>query len=242
MTDDTSSLSPQLLEEMLEAGVHFGHQAKRWDPHIAPFLWKNREGIHIFDLLKTAQALQQAGEAAKQHIMEGKKILFLATKRQAAAIVREQAMRAGMPYIVSRWPGGLLTNWEQIYKSIKRMYFIEKGLESGEFKHYTKKERVLLDREMTRLKRLFVGVGDLKTPPDALFIIDVCREKSAMREARAKKIPVFAMIDSNANPNIVNYPIPGNDDAVRSIGLITRIFADYLMEAKGIVNKMTNDK
>ncbi|PIP52837.1 30S ribosomal protein S2 [Candidatus Beckwithbacteria bacterium CG23_combo_of_CG06-09_8_20_14_all_34_8] len=237
MTDGISSISPQLLQNMLEAGVHFGHQAKRWDPHVKPFIWQSRDGIHIFDLLKTAQSLQIAGEAVKQHIIDGKNILFLATKRQASGLVRDEAIRAGMPYIVSRWPGGMLSNWEQINKSIKRMHYIESGLESGEFKHYTKKERVILDRELTRLKRLFVGVGDLKNPPDALFVVDITREKSAMREAMAKKLPIYALIDSNANPNLVDFPIPGNDDAVRSISLLTKLFVDYIVEAKGIAEK-----
>lgn len=237
MNDKSLSISPKLLQDMLEAGVHFGHQAKRWDPHVAPYIWQSRDGIHIFDLLKTAQSLQRAGEAVKQHIKEGKNILFLATKRQAAALVKEQALRAGMPYIISRWPGGLLSNWDQISKSIKRMHYIEKGLETGEFRQYTKKERVILERELTRLKRLFAGVADLQNPPDALFIVDITREKSAMREARAKKLTIYAIIDSNANPSLVDFPIPGNDDAVRSIHLLTKLFVDYVVEAKGIMEK-----
>lgn len=234
---DVSAISPQLLQTMLEAGVHFGHQSKRWDPHVAPYIWQSRDGIHIFDLLKTAEALAKAGEAAKQLVLSGKNILFVASKRQASALVRDEAIRAGMPYMVTRWPGGTISNWDQISKSIKRIHEIEKGLETGSFKHYTKKERVLLEKEMSRLKRFFGGVADLKTPPDALFIVDITREKTALREARAKKIPVFALIDSNANPNLVDFPIPGNDDAVRSVSLLTKLFTDYIVEAKGIAEK-----
>lgn len=236
MADKTLS-TPQLLQEMLEAGVHFGHQSKRWDPHVAPFIWQSRDGIHIFDLLKTEQALKRACEAVKQHIKSGKNIMFVASKRQASQIVKEEAIRAGMPYIVSRWAGGVISNWEQINKSIKRMYEIETGLKNNTFTHYTKKERVLLDRELNRLKRLFEGLADLKNPPEALFIVDITREKSALREAKTKCIPIFALIDSNANPNLVDYPIPGNDDAVRSISLLTRIFTDAIVEAKAAVAK-----
>jgi small subunit ribosomal protein S2 len=237
MADAKKGNHPIKLTKLLEAGVHFGHQAKRWNPRIAPYIWQAREGIHIFDLLKTSQALQRACEAAKQDVKEGKNILFVGTKRQAAPIVKEAAIKAGMPYIVSRWAGGALTNWKQIEKSIKRLNQLEKGLESGEFSQYTKKERVLLDRELTRLKRLFVGLKDLLKPPDALFIVDIIREQTAVKEAHAKGVKIYAIVDSNANPDEVDYPISGNDDAVRSINLLVSTFADAIAEAKTIAEK-----
>lgn len=228
---------PVKLEEMLEAGVHFGHQAKRWNPGIAPYIWQVKDGIHIFDLLKTRELLIKACSDISKEVAEGKTILFVGTKRQASAIVKEQAERAGMPYIVSRWPGGALTNWEQIQKSIKRLNELEDGLKTGKFLKYTKKERVLLDKELNRLKRFFGGMRDLKNTPDALFLVDIIRERTAIKEARHLGLKIYAIVDSNCNPERVDFPIAGNDDAVRSLQLLIKVFADAIVSAKAAREK-----
>lgn len=223
--------SPIELTAMLEAGVHFGHQSRRWNPKMAPYIWQNRDGVHIFDLLKVSENLARACESIKQEIKAGKTVAFVGTKRQASSIVKNHAVRAGVPYVVSRWAGGTVTNWQQVKKSIKRLIEIKEGLPKGKFDDYTKRERVLLEREATRLERLFGGLVELKAAPDVLFIVDINREKAAIKEARAHKIPVYALIDSNSNPDLVDYPIPGNDDAIRSIELMVGAFADAVKEA-----------
>ncbi len=223
------------LTKMLEAGMHFGHLARRWHPKMSKFIWQNRDGVHIFDLLKTSKCIQVACNEAKRMTAEGKTIVFVGTKRQASAIVKAEAERAGSPYIVSRWPGGLMTNWEQVQKSLERFKYLRDGFKEEKFNQYTKKERVVMEKEMTRLQRFFGGVVDLKKPADALFIVDVLREKSAIREARALGVKVFAIVDSNVDPEVVDYPIPANDDAVRSIKLIVEKFADAISEGKQVL-------
>ena len=224
------SKSPVELTDMLEAGVHFGHQSRRWNPKMDEFIWQNRDGVHIFDLLKVSKCLSQACEAVKEEIKSGKSIAFVGTKRQASSIVKHHAQRAGVAYVVSRWAGGTITNWSQIKNSIKRLVDIKEGMPKGKFNDYTKKERVLLERKAARLERLFGGLVDLKSSPDILFIVDVNREKAAVKEAKTRGIPIYALIDSNSNPDHVNYPIPGNDDAVRSIELIVSVFTDAVKE------------
>ena len=225
------------LTDLLEAGVHFGHQSKRWHPQMAPFIWQARGGIHIFDLLKTQQYLRRACEAVKDLAAEGKTIIFVGTKRQAQQIVKEEAIRCGSPYIVNRWAGGLLTNWGQIKKSIESLIKLKEGQEKGGFKDRTKKERLLIDRKIAQLERLFGGVVDLKGMPEALFVVDAKREKTAVAEARRKKIKVFALIDSNTDPALIDYPIPGNDDAVRSIKLLVETFASAVVDGKELAEK-----
>lgn len=220
------------LTDLLEAGVHFGHQSKRWQPKMAPYIWQNRDGIHIFDLVKTKESLERAGEAARQMVVLGKLIVFVGTKRQAQAIVKEEAIRCGMPYVASRWAGGLLTNWSQIKKSLDKLVKLREGQEKGEFKHLTKKERLLIDREIAQLDRLFGGLVNLKQPPEALFIIDTKREATAVAEARKMGITVFGIVDSNCDPTFVDYPIAGNDDAVRSIKLLVSSFASAILAGK----------
>ncbi|NMC35800.1 30S ribosomal protein S2 [Candidatus Beckwithbacteria bacterium] len=237
MSSDKTDKSVVSLEKMLEAGVHFGHQAKRWYPKMAPYIWQSRDGVHIFDLLKTQQLLQEACEAVKQDMIAGKTIAYVATKRQAAAIAKEEAKRAGVPYIVSRWAGGTITNWQQVKQSIDRLKKLKSGLESGEFKQYTKKERVLLDREVTRLERLFGGIVDLAQPPQILFIIDINREKAAVAEAKHNGAKLYALVDSNVDPEPIDHPIPCNDDAVRSIKLMTEAFTNAVIEGKELAAK-----
>jgi small subunit ribosomal protein S2 len=234
--DKASTFSPE-LSKLLEAGVHFGHQARRWHPKMQRFIWQQRDGVHIFDLLKTSEYLQKACETAKEFVASGKTIVFVGTKRQAAPIVKAEAERAGAPYITSRWAGGMISNWSQVKKSIARLENLREGLKNNKFSHYTKKERVLLDREMTRLQRLFGGIKDLKNPPEALFIIDISREKAAIKEAKAAGAKIFAIVDSNVNPDLVDYPIPGNDDAVRSISILVETFANAVAEGKAIADK-----
>jgi small subunit ribosomal protein S2 len=231
-----SGFSADLLK-LLEAGVHFGHQSRRWHPKMQPFIWQERDGVHIFDLLKTAECIKQAQEAIKQDIIAGKNIVYVGTKRQASPIIKEEAERAGVPYVVSRWAGGTMTNWSQVKKSIERLTELKEGLAKNKFNQYTKKERVLLDKEVTRLERLFGGLEGIKSPPEVLFIVDIAREKAAVKEAKMMGIKIYALIDSNANPELVDYPIPGNDDAVRSIKLLVSLFTDAVIEGKALAAK-----
>lgn len=241
MSQDTGNFSVDLTK-LLEAGVHFGHQSRRWHPKMSRFIWQERDGVHIFDLIKTVEALQKACESVKQDIKAGKSIVFVGTKRQAAPIVKEEAERAGVHYVTSRWAGGTITNWDQIKVSIKRLTELKKGLAEKKFQHLTKKERVLLDKEVTRLERLFGGLEGMETPPDMLYIVDITREKAAVKEAKAAGIKMYALLDTNANPELVDYPIPGNDDAVRSIKLLTSIFTDAVIEGKALAQRKEEKK
>jgi len=214
------------LKQLLEAGAHFGHQARRWHPKMAPYIYAKRDGVHIFDLIITSQKLNEACTVIYNLAKEGKTVVFVGTKRQAKDIVREEAMASGAGYVVNRWLGGFISNWEQVSKSIKEMVSIRKGLQDDSYKHYTKKEKLLLEKKMQRLERFFGGVSELKKTPDALFIIDAGREDTAIREANEVKIPVIAMIDSNDDPTPVDYVIPANDDAARSIRYIVHAVAE----------------
>lgn len=220
------------LKALLEAGVHFGHQAQRWNPKMRQYIYAEKDGVHIFDLIKTAAKLEEAMAFARKLGRDGKTLVFVGTKRQAQDIVREKAEAAGAMYIVNRWLGGLLTNWEQVGKSVRRMNHIRNGLEKGEFAHYTKFERNEMQKEADRLTRFFGGVADLKTLPDALFLVDVTEEKVAIKEAKLTDVPVIALVDSNGNPEAANYVIPGNDDAVSSITLLVEMIANAYAEGK----------
>jgi small subunit ribosomal protein S2 len=225
--------TPQIeLVEMLEAGVHFGHQSKRWNPKMDQYIWQNRDGVHIFDLLKVRETLEAACKAIEEEAASGKVIVFVGTKRQAANIVKENAIRAGVPHVTARWAGGTLTNWEQIKKSIVRLNEIKEGLKTGKFSQYTKKERVLLEREATRLERLFGGLTELKKQPDVLFVVDTNREKAAVREAKSLNVPVYAIVDSNCNPDDAQILIPGNDDAAKSVELLVSAITDAVIRGK----------
>lgn len=214
------------LKALLEAGCHFGHQKRKWHPKMAEYIYMEKDGVHIFDLVKTAEQLQLAYNYAYDLGKNNKSLVIVGTKRQAREIVKAAAEDAGAMHITSRWLGGLMTNWDQIQKSLKRMLHIESGLKDDTFKGYTKFERVQLEKELGRLERFFAGIKNMKGQPDCLFVIDPKREKIAITEADKVGVPVMALIDSNENPDKVTLPIPGNDDAVNSIKLIVEAVAD----------------
>jgi small subunit ribosomal protein S2 len=229
---DTASLPDKApdfdLLALLEAGAHFGHQKAKWSPKMAPYIYMEKDGVHIFDLEKTAAQLQVAYNFAYQLGKQGKTMIVVGTKRQAQEIVREAGATHKVMHITSRWLGGLLTNWDQVRLSIKRMNEIEKGLQTDAYKGYTKYEKVQLEKEMNRLNRFFGGVKELQGKPDCLFIIDPKREKNAVKEANIMGVPVIAMIDSNADPDLVDVAIPANDDAVKSIQyIVDAVIAGY---------------
>lgn len=220
------------LEELLEAGCHFGHQGRRWNPKMKPYIFAKKEGVHIFDLEKTAAGLVKSMDFLRESVGQGKQVVFVGTKRQAAAIVEEESRRAGFPFVSTRWLGGTITNWEEIKKRLERLKDLEAKKNRGEYKHYTKKENVLIDREIAKLDRFFGGLRQLIDIPGVLVIIDVRKEIAAVREARRKGIPVVALVDSNADPDLVDYVIPGNDDAVRSIKLIVSKLTQAAQDGK----------
>lgn len=221
--------SPEVsLEELLEAGCHFGHQARKWHPKMNKWIFTEKDGVHIFDLEKTAAQLKLAYNYAFDLGKNGKTLVIVGTKKQARDVIKEVVTPAGIMTITSRWLGGLLTNWEQVYKSLRRMLDIEKGLLENKFDGYTKRERVLLDKERQRLERFFGGIRELKGKPDALFIVDPGREGVVVLEASQVGVPMMALIDSNTDPTKIDLPVPANDDAVRSItAILTKIVEGY---------------
>jgi len=225
------------LKDLLDAGAHFGHQSHRWHPHMEPYLYDVRDGVHVFDLVKTKEGLEKAMEFVRKTTSLGGKIIFVGTKRQAQAIVKEEALKADMPFITERWMGGIITNWDHIKLSIEKLKDLKEKKEAGELKKYTKKENILIDREIARLERFFGGLADLKDLPAAIFVIDVKKEKAAVREAAKKEIPVIAVVDSNSDPNLVDHVIPANDDAVGSIKLITEKISLAAQEGKEAFKK-----
>lgn len=220
------------LQELLEAGCHFGHMKRRWNPTMAKYIYGERDGVHIFDLAKTKEGLEKACEYAKKLAEEGGIILFVGTKRQAAEMVKAEAIRVGMPYASVRWMGGLLTNFSHLSKRIQKLADLKVKREAGEFNKYTKKERLLIDREISGLEKFFGGVSSLTGLPQAIFVVDTHREEVAVREAVRMKVPVVGIVDTNARPEMVDYVIPANDDAVKSIELIVRAVADAVEEGK----------
>ncbi len=208
--------------DLLEAGVHFGHLTRKWDPRMAPFIFMERNGIHVIDLNKTLTSLNEASKALSQIVRTGRKILFVATKKQAKEIVSDEAKRLNMPYVTERWLGGMLTNFATIRRSLKKMSGMDKKMKEDSFKNLAKRERLMVDREKTKLHKVLGGIADLTRLPAALFIIDIKREHIAVKEALKLNIPVFAMVDTNSNPELVDFPIPGNDDAFKSIAIITK--------------------
>ncbi|MGW8266486.1 MAG: 30S ribosomal protein S2 [Longimicrobiales bacterium] len=220
------------LNELLEAGVHFGHQTRRWNPKMKGFIFAERNGIHIIDLRKTLDRLIRAQEAVREVVLKGDRVLFVCTKRQLRGIVEQEADRSGSLYVTERWLGGMLTNFQTIRKQIRRLKELERGQEENAFEFYTKKERLLLDREREKLEKYFAGVKDMSRLPGAIFVVDARRETIAVKEAHRLGIPVIAIADTNADPDFIDYPIPGNDDAIRSVGLITKAIADAVEAAK----------
>ena len=221
------------LQELLEAGVHFGHQVRRSNPKMLQFIYTAREGVHIIDLTLTAQYLDKARSFIKELATHGGEILFVGTKRQAKDIVKEEAENCGMNYVSERWVGGLLTNWEQMHKSIRHMTDMKKARNDGTWSKYNKKEQAGFKRELERLEKMFSGVEGMTKLPDALFIVDVNKEKNAVIEATKRQIPVVGVVDTNCNPDIVDYVIPANDDAIRSIKLMASYISEAISEGKG---------
>jgi small subunit ribosomal protein S2 len=227
------SYEPKIdLQELLEAGVHFGHQSHRWNPKMSEYIFDARDGVHIFDLVKTAAQLEEAMKFAYELGKSGKNLIFVGTKRQAQEIVKAAAEEADAMYITIRWMGGFLTNWEQVSKSIAKMNSLKSGLASGKFDHYTKYERMQIQKDIDRLERFFGGVADLKRTPDAIFVVDITEEEVAAKEARMTNVPVISLVDSNGNPTLADYVIPANDDAVSSIKLLTTMVAQAYAEGK----------
>lgn len=223
-------------QSLLDAGVHFGHLKKKWNPYMSPYIFMERNGIHIIDLNKTQRMLDEAARAAKQLAISGRKILFVATKKQAKEIVEREAARVNMPFVTERWLGGMLTNFATVRKSIKRMKNIDKMKSDGTFERINKKERLMLTREQAKLEKVLGGIAELNRLPSALFIVDIKKEHIAVAEARNLNIPTIGMVDTNSNPNLVDFPIPANDDAAKSIQLvlstITNAIAEGLDERK----------
>jgi small subunit ribosomal protein S2 len=217
-------------QDLLEAGVHFGHLTRKWNPKMAPYIFMEQNGIHIIDLKKTESKLEEAKAAAKNIARSGRRVLFVATKKQAKEIVAEEAKRANMPFTTERWLGGMLTNFQTVRKSIKRMQNIDKMATDGTFERINKKERLMLDREKAKLQMILGGIEDMTKLPGAIFIIDVKREHIAVSEATRLGIPTIALVDTNSDPTVVDYSIPGNDDASKSIQLIAREIADAIIE------------
>jgi small subunit ribosomal protein S2 len=229
------------FDQLLDAGVHFGHLKRKWNPNMAPYIFMERNGIHIIDLFKTQAKLEEAANAMKQIAKSGKKILFVATKKQAKEIVAEKITTVNMPYVTERWPGGMLTNFTTIRKAVKKMTAIDKMATTDQWKNLSKRERLQITRERAKLEKNLGSISDLNRLPSALFIVDIIKEKIAVAEARKLNIPTFAIVDTNSDPTLVDFPIPANDDASKSIALIidqmTKAIEEGLMERKLTRNK-----
>ncbi|GAA4332975.1 30S ribosomal protein S2 [Mucilaginibacter gynuensis] len=217
-------------QDLLDAGVHFGHLTRKWDPKMSQYIFMERNGIHIIDLNKTLTKVEEAAAAIKQIVKSGRKVLFVATKKQAKDIVAEQAKTVNMPFITERWLGGMLTNFATVRKSIKKMSNIDKLTKDGTYSNLSKKERLMIQRERIKLESLLGGIADLNRLPAALFLIDVKKEHIAVSEALKLNIPTFAMVDTNSDPSNIDFPIPANDDATKSISLITSIIIKAIEE------------
>jgi len=214
------------VTELLEAGVHFGHLTRKWDPNMAPYIYMERNGIHIINLYKTQAKIQETSEALHKIAASGKKILFVATKKQAKDIVAEKAGNVNMPYITERWPGGMLTNFVTIRKAVKKMAMIDRMKKDGTFNSLSKKERLQVDRQRAKLEKNLGSISDMTRLPGALFVVDIKREHIAIKEAQKLNIPIFAMVDTNSDPREVDYLIPANDDASKSINCIMSAVAE----------------
>jgi len=220
------------LSQLLEAGVHFGHQTRRWNPKMKPFIFTERNGIHIIDLRKTLDRLVAAQQAVRELVLRGERVLFVCTKKQLRSIIEQEAERCGAFFVTERWLGGMLTNFQTIRKQIRRLKELERGQEENAFEFYTKKERLLLERERQKLDKYLAGVKDMGRLPGAVFVVDAKRETIAVREAARLRIPVIAITDTNADPDLITFPIPGNDDAIRSVGLISAAIASTIEETR----------
>ena len=213
-------MSTPKFEQLLEAGCHFGHLKRKWNPAMAPYIFMERNGIHIIDLYKTAAKLDEAAAALKNIAKSGKKVLFVATKKQAKQVVADKATSVNMPFVIERWPGGMLTNFPTIRKAVKKMTNIDKMMKDGTFDNLSKRERLQVSRQRAKLEKNLGSIADLNRLPSALFVVDVLKEHIAVAEAKRLGIPVFAIVDTNSNPDVVDFVIPANDDASKSIELI----------------------
>ncbi|MAE84103.1 MAG: 30S ribosomal protein S2 [Flammeovirgaceae bacterium] len=217
-------------KDLLDAGVHFGHLTRKWNPQMAPYIFMEKNGIHIIDLNKTLTSLDDAANAIQSVVRSGRKVMFVATKKQAKEVVETAAQKLNMPYVTERWLGGMLTNFTTIRKSLKKMAGIDKMMKDESYTNLAKRERLMISREKEKLERVLGGIADLNRLPAALFVIDIKREHIAIAEAQKLNIPVFALVDTNSDPTQVDYPIPGNDDAWKSINLITSYIAKAIEE------------
>jgi small subunit ribosomal protein S2 len=218
------------FNELLEAGAHFGHLKRKWNPHMAPYIFMERNGIHIIDLHKTVVKIDEAAAALKQIAKSGRKILFVATKKQAKDIVAEQVKKINMPYVTERWPGGMLTNFPTIRKAVKKMATIDKMATDGTFDNMSKREKLQVTRQRAKLEKNLGSIIDLTRLPAAMFVVDITKENIAIREANRLNIPVFAIVDTNSDPYLVDFPIPANDDAAKSISLILEKVSEAIIE------------
>src|SRR3954468_5581830 len=218
------------FNELLETGAHFGHLKSKWNPAMAPYIYAEKNGIHIIDLNKTVAKIDEAADALKQIARSGRKVLFVATKKQAKDIVAEKVKSVNMPYVTERWPGGMLTNFATIRKSVRRMSQIDKMFADGTFANVSKRERLQFSRERAKLETQFGSIADLTRLPAALFIVDITKEHIAVAEARRLNIPTFAIVDTNSNPNLVDYAVPANDDASTSIAYIIELMVNAVKE------------
>ncbi len=234
-------MSKTNFDALLDAGVHFGHLRRKWNPAMAPYIFMERNGIHIIDLYKTMAKMEEAGSALKQIAKSGKKILFVSTKKQAKEIVAEHVKRINMPYVTERWPGGMLTNFATIRKAVRKMISIDKLMSSPSYTNLSKKERLTITRERAKLEKNLGSIADLNRLPSAIFIVDILKEHIALAEAKKLNIPTFAIVDTNSDPRTVDFPIPANDDASKSISLIL----DYIVSTieEGLMErKLDRDK
>lgn len=226
------------FEQLLDAGCHFGHLKRKWNPKMAPYIFKEHNGIHVIDLQKTIAKAEEAAAAMKQIAKSGKKILFVATKKQAKDIVAETVKPVDMPFVTERWPGGMLTNFATIRKAVKKMNSLDQLMTSKEYNNISKRERLQVQRERAKLDKNLGSIADLNRLPAALFIVDINKEHIAVAEARRLNIPTFALVDTNCNPDLVDFPIPANDDASKSIAVILRYMVDAIQE--GLNERMMN--
>ena len=230
------------MKALLESGVHFGHRTNKWDPRMKPYIFTERNGIHIIDLQQTSKLLSQAFNVIREAVANGGMVLFVGTKRQAQETIAEEATRCGMPYVTERWMGGMLTNWSTMHARIEELERLEKMRDNNELDRLTKKEGLLIGREITRLTTRLSGTRTMKRRPDLLFIVDVGREEAAVHEANLLNIPIVALVDTNCNPQNIDYVIPSNDDAIRAIKLLVAKVADAVLEGKAMRKEEDEEK
>ncbi len=223
-------MSRVTVQQLLDAGCHFGHLKRKWNPHMAPYIFMERNGIHIIDLQKTQVKLDEAAQAIKQITKSGRKVLFVATKKQAKDIIAEKVGAINMPYVTERWPGGMLTNFQTIRKAVKKMATIDKMATDGTFDNMSKREKLQVNRQRAKLEKTLGSISDMARLPAALFVIDIMKEHIAVAEARRLNIPVFGMVDTNSDPESIDFPIPANDDAANSIALIVDVVSQAIQE------------